>query len=177
MWKKIKISGGIILTAALLLILFIPSSKDYNDGKIHIRYWYVTGAKEQIPYHVKKFNEIQDSIVVEPTPLPWNEHEKKILTSILSEDPPDVINLVTPVAKWASRMALTPLNDLLKKDLFDSSIFFQALWKEMNWQNRIFALPLYSNSYAFFYNKRLSIFLRKNTPSRLLKYIKKGYNL
>jgi len=155
MWKKIKISGGIILTAALLLILFIPSSKDYNDGKIHIRYWYVTGAKEQIPYHIKKFNEIQDSIVVEPTPLPWNEHEKKILTSILSEDPPDVINLVTPVAKWASRMALTPLNDLLKKDLFDSSIFFQALWKEMNWQNRIFALPLYSNSYAFFYNKRL----------------------
>lgn len=155
MWKKIKIFGGIILSAALLLLLFIPTSKDYSDGKIHIRYWYVTGAKEQIPYHVKKFNEIQDRIVVEPTPLPWNEHEKKILTSILSENPPDIVNLVAPVAKWASRMALTPLDELIKKDSFDSSIFFQALWNEMNWQNRIFALPLYSNSYAFFYNKKL----------------------
>ncbi|RPI71738.1 MAG: ABC transporter substrate-binding protein, partial [Ignavibacteriales bacterium] len=155
MWNKIKTIGGIILISALLLALFIPSSKENNDGKIYIRYWYVTGAKEQIPYHVKKFNEIQNRIVVEPTALPWNEHEKKILTAILSEDPPDVINLVTPVAKWASRMALTPLDELIKKDSFDTSIFFPALWNEMNWQKRIFALPLYSNSYAFFYNKKL----------------------
>ena len=155
MWKKIKVAGGISIVALLLLALFIPSSKKINDGKIHIRYWYVTGAKEQIPYHVKEFNSIQDSIVVEPTALPWNEHEKKILTAVLSDNPPDIVNLVTPVAKWASRMALVPLDDLIEKDNFDTSVFFPALWDEMKWQNRIFAIPLYSNSYAFFYNKRL----------------------
>ena len=155
MLQKIKLVFGIALISALLLVLFIPSSDEHSDGKIHIKYWYVTGAKEEIPYHVKKFNSIQNRIVVEPTALPWNEHEKKVLTSILSENPPDVVNLVTPVAKWASRMALTPLDELIKKDSFDSSIFFPALWQEMNWQNRTFALPLYSNSYAFFYNKKL----------------------
>ncbi len=155
MWKKIKHAGGILIAALLLLALFVPETEREDDGKIHIRYWYVTGAKEQIPYHVKKFNEIQDRIVVEPTALPWNEHEKKILTSILSDDPPDVVNLITPVAKWASRMALTPIDNLIKKDSFDHSFFFPALWKEMKWQNRVFALPLYSNSYAFFYNKKL----------------------
>jgi ABC-type glycerol-3-phosphate transport system substrate-binding protein len=55
---------------------------------------------------------------VEATPLPWNEHEKKILTAILSEDPPDVVNLVTPVAKWASRLALTPLDEFIERDSF-----------------------------------------------------------
>jgi multiple sugar transport system substrate-binding protein len=155
MWKKVKVFAGIIFLAAMFAALFIPTSQRPTDGKIHIRYWYVTGAKEQIPYHVKKFNESQNKIFVEATALPWNEHEKKILTSILSDDPPDVINLVTPVAKWASRMALTPLDEMITRDNFEGTIFFPALWEEMNWQQRVFALPLYSNSYAFFYNKRL----------------------
>jgi multiple sugar transport system substrate-binding protein len=155
MWRKIKIYGGIGIISVLLITLFIPTSHSYSDGKIHVRYWYVTGAKEEIPYHVKRFNEIQDRIFVEATALPWNEHEKKILTSILSEDPPDVVNLVTPVAKWASRLALTSLDDLIERDSFDSSIFFPALWEEMKWQDRVSALPLYSNSYALFYNKSL----------------------
>lgn len=155
MRDKIKLAAGIIAVIVIMAALFIPTAEKKDDGKIHIRYWYVTGAKELVPYHVSKFNASQDRIVVEPTALPWNEHEKKVLTSILSEDPPDVINLVTPVAKWASRMALVPLDELIKRDSFSDTIFFPALWKEMLWQNRVFAVPLYSNSYAFFYNKKL----------------------
>ncbi len=155
MREKIKLIGGVLLVLLLAAMLFIPESKQKDDGKIHLRYWYVTGTKEQIPFHAKEFNAIQDSIVVECTPLPWNEHEKKVLTSILSGDPPDIVNLVSPVAKWASRMALTPLDQLIKKTSFDTTIFFPALWKEMNWQNHTFAIPLYSTSYAFFYNKKL----------------------
>jgi multiple sugar transport system substrate-binding protein len=155
MWKKIKTYGGIGVLAALVLLIYFPSAPAPSDGKIHIRYWYVTGVKEDIPHHVKLFNESQDKIFVNATPLPWNEHEKKILTSILSEDPPDIVNLVTPVAKWASRLALTPLDEFMERDSFDSSIFFPALWEEMIWQDKISALPLYSNSYAMFYNKSL----------------------
>src|SRR3990170_4410060 len=124
MLQKIKLVFGIALISALLLVLFIPSPDEHSDGKIHIKYWYVTGAKEEIPYHVKKFNSIQNRIVVEPTALPWNEHEKKELTSILSENPPDVVNLVTPVAKWASRMALTPPPEFNKKKKIFFFFFF-----------------------------------------------------
>ncbi len=155
MWEKIKVASGIILAAIVAGFLFMPSSKKPDDGKIHLQYWYVSGDKEQIPYHVREFNSSQDSIVVDCTPLPWNEHEKKILTAILSGNPPDVVNLVSPVAKWASRFALVPLDSLMKEDSFDSTIFFPSLWDEMRWRNRIYAVPLYSNSYAFFYNKSL----------------------
>lgn len=149
---KIVLSLGALL--AMGLFLFMPDSKAPDDGKIRLRYWMVSAMKED-PFHVTEFNRTHPNIIVEPTPLPWNEHEKKILTSILSEDPPDLVFLVTPVAKWATRLALTPLDDLIKRDSFDSSIFFPALWNEMRFHNNIYALPLYSNSYAFFYNKRL----------------------
>jgi multiple sugar transport system substrate-binding protein len=115
----------------------------------------ITGMKELDPYYVQSFRAKQHRIAVETTPIPWQEHEKKILTAVLSGDPPDVVNQVTPVPKWASRMALMPLDDFIQRDRFDTTIFFPSLWGEMRWGGKIFALPIYSGSYAFFYNKRL----------------------
>jgi len=154
MKQIIKIVLSLSVLIAMGLFLFMPDSKIPEDGKIRLNYWMVSGLQEQ-PFHVTEFNRTHNNIIVESVPLPWNEHEKKILTSILSENPPDLIFLVTPVAKWATRLALTPLDDFIKRDSFDSSIFFSALWNEMRFKGNIFALPLYSNSYAFFYNKRL----------------------
>ncbi len=154
MKQTIKIILSLVVFVALGLFLFMPDSKLPDDGKIRLKYWMVSGMKE-LPFHITEFNRTHKNIIVEPTLLPWNEHEKKVLTSILSENPPDIVFLVTPVAKWATRLALTPLDDLIKRDSFDSTIFFSALWEEMKCKNQIYALPLYSNSYAFFYNKKL----------------------
>ncbi len=154
MKQLLKIILSLAVFTAMGLFLFLPDAKPPDDGKIRLRYWMVSGLQET-PFHVTEFNRTHEKIIVEPTALPWNEHEKKILTSVLSENPPDIVFLVTPVAKWATRLALTPLDDLIKQDSFDSSIFFSALWNEMRFRNNIYALPLYSNSYAFFYNKKL----------------------
>jgi len=154
MKQIIKIGLTLSALLAMGLFLFMPDSKPPDDGKIRLKYWMVSALKE-LPFHITEFERTHENIIVESTPLPWNEHEKKILTSILSENPPDIVFLVTPVAKWATRLALTPLDDLIKRDSFDTSIFFSALWEEMKFKDHIYALPLYSNSYAFFYNKRL----------------------
>ncbi len=145
---------SIAVILAMGIFLFMPSDKAPDDGKIRLKYWMVSAMLEA-PFHITEFNKTHKNIFIERTPLPWNEHEKKILTSILSDNPPDLIFLVTPVAKWATRLALTPLDEYIKRDNFDSTIFFPALWEEMKFKNNIYALPLYSNSYAFFYNKRL----------------------
>ncbi len=155
MFRHPAIIFGILIILGLVGFLLIPEEKIANDGKIHVQYWLVSGMKDELPLHATEFNKSQDKIVVDCTPLPWNENEKKILTSVLSGDPPDIIFLVTPVAKWASRYALTPLDDLIKRDRFDSSVFFTSLWNEMKYQGSTFAIPLYSGSYALFYNKRL----------------------
>jgi multiple sugar transport system substrate-binding protein len=147
-----------LLTALLVLgiILWNPGKLETPaDGRIHLGYWMIIGMKEFIPYYVRSFNESQSRILVETTPIPWQEHEKKILTAVLSGDPPDVVNQVTPVPKWAARMALMPLDSFIRRDRFDSTMFFSSLWDEMRWQGRIFAVPVYSASYALFYNRKL----------------------
>lgn len=151
-----KIAYGIFCIAAIVLVFWNPSgSQPPEDGKAHIRYWYMVGIEDDVPYTVHKFNEIQDSIVVHATPIPWQEHEKKILTAVLSGNPPDVVSQFVPVVRWASRMALRPLDDFVTTSKFDTTIFFPALWDEVTWRGRPYALPLNTASYAFFYNKDL----------------------
>ena len=146
-----------ILGAAILVLLFwdIADRKPPEDDKTHIRYWHIVGSENDVPYTVRRFNQIQDSIVVHATPIPWQEHEKKILTAVLSGNPPDVVCQFVPVVRWASRMALLPLDDLIAASAFDTTIFFPALWNEVTWQGRPYALPVNTASYAFFYNKDL----------------------
>ncbi len=144
----------VIILAGIAVIL-LPESKRVDDNKNKLRYWFVAGKKDNAPYPVQKFNESQDSIFLEATPIPWNEHEKKVLTAILSEDPPDVVMLASTIPKWASRRALVSLDNAIREDSFDSSQFYSAVWNEMKYDDQIFGLPAYTSSYAFFYNKTL----------------------
>jgi len=98
---------------------------------------------------------VQNRVLVETVPIPWQEHEKKILTSIVSGNPPDVVNQMSPVAKWASRRALLPLDEYIRRDGFDTTMFFRSLWDEMRYRGQIYAVPVYSGSYALFYNRAL----------------------
>lgn len=123
------------------------------DGKTKVHYWYVSGATNQVPLSVSLFNNSQDSIEVIPIPIPWKEHEKKVLTAILSGNPPDVINLVTPIVKWSTRLALLPLDEYMESDGITPDIFFPANWDDVTWLDRPYGLPMHTASYAFFYNK------------------------
>jgi len=153
--KILKIVG--LVTIGLMIVgpFLFTHSDEPVDGKTEIQYWHSTGQKEQSPYYITAFNSLNDSIRVKSVVIPWQEQEKKVLTALLSGNPPDVVGQFSPVVKWASRMALRPLDDFIERDGLDSSLFFPSLWKEMKWQGHIFAIPVYTASYALFINKRL----------------------
>jgi len=139
----------------LLLVLDGITREAPADGRVHLRYWTIIGMKEIIPYFATSFSTVQDRVVVDTTPIPWQEHEKKILTSIVSGNPPDVVNQITPVPKWAARRALMPLDHYIRRDRLDTTMFFPSLWEEMRYRNKIYGIPVYSGSYALFYNRAL----------------------
>jgi len=132
-----------------------PEEVVYKDGKIHFNYWYNVGQEDVIPWPVIAFNESQDRIVVHPVAIPWQESEKKILTAVISGDPPSLVSQFVPLVKWASRMALRPLDDFIETDSFDTGIFYPALMDEMMYRDRVFGLPQATAAYALFYNKDL----------------------
>ncbi|MFH1214195.1 MAG: ABC transporter substrate-binding protein [Candidatus Neomarinimicrobiota bacterium] len=150
-----KILFTALLIVGIMVILFYPHGRAHQNGRRTISFWSCTGQKEEIPFIVTAFNAAQDSIRVLSNAIPWQEQEKKVLTAILSDNPPDAVSQFIPIVKWASRMALMPLDKFIERDRFDTTAIFPALWEEMRWQGHIFGIPISSASYAFYYNKKL----------------------
>jgi len=155
MMRKSAQIAGIVFLFACMIALFWSGREVRQPGRRQVDYWFVAGVKDDSPPCVALFNQAQDSIHVNSIPIPWNEHEKKVLTAILSGDPPDMVNLVTPVPKWAARNALVALDAVIAADRLDTAQFFPSLWEEMKYRGRTYALPAYTGSYALFYNRRL----------------------
>ncbi len=153
--KIFKILTTVFLAIMAVIILFYPRSQGHQTSQRTISFWSCTGQKEEVPFIVTAFNAAQDSIRVLSNAIPWQEQEKKVLTAILSDNPPDAVSQFIPIVKWASRMALMPLDKFLERDHYDTTVFFPALWEEMKWQGHVFGLPVSSASYAFYYNKKL----------------------
>ena len=120
--------------------------------KHQIEYWSVGGAADS-DYNASELFNSRSTFDVETISIPWTEHEKKILTAILSGNPPDIISEFAPVKLWASRSSLEPLDIYIEQDNFDTSKFFNILWDDMKWQGKIYGIPLNTVSYAFFCNQ------------------------
>ncbi|PIS29203.1 MAG: hypothetical protein COT43_04500 [Candidatus Marinimicrobia bacterium CG08_land_8_20_14_0_20_45_22] len=154
-FSRLKTSVMTALAIGAAIILFYPRSQARPTDQRTISFWSCSGQKEDVPFIVTAFNAAQDSIRVLSNAIPWQEQEKKVLTAILSDNPPDAVSQFIPIVKWASRMALMPLDELIARDDFDTAAFYPALWQEMKWLGHVFGIPVSSASFAFFYNKKL----------------------
>lgn len=148
---------AIFLLLAGMIYMFRPqpAQRLTSTGRVRVEFWIATGAHEEFPVSVRLFNESQDRIEVVPVAIPWKENEKKILTAILSGNPPDVISQFSPIGRWAARRALMPLDDFIARDHFDTTVFYPPLWGEMQWEGKVFGVPSAGSCYGLFYNRRL----------------------
>ncbi|OUX35468.1 MAG: hypothetical protein CBE24_00050 [bacterium TMED264] len=144
----------IVFNTVIIVLNIFWFTSCSNQDKNKLEYWSIGGSADLGYDPSSLFNQNSDLNFV-TTSVPWTEHEKKILTSILSGNPPDVISEFAPLKSWASRSALIPLDQYIEESDFDTNQFFNPLWKEMRWDGKIYGIPINTVSYGFFYNKSI----------------------
>ena len=112
------------------------------------------GAEELVPPEPSWFNQSQDKIYTQIMSVPFMEIERKFLTSVVGEVPPDLFEFFGSVSQWSSRGALISLSDYIKRDNYDCSQIFPALWEDMMWDGKIYAIPTGTACDAFYWNKQ-----------------------
>lgn len=149
---RVLLAAG--LAGAAGIVLFVRTPNPAPEGRQVIRMWQVTGAEDQEkPVIPVWFNESQKRLFVQTVGLPFLEIEQKFLTAVVGGIPPDVFEYFGAVAQWSTRGALMPLDDLMKRDGFDKSSVFPALWEEMTWNGHIYAIPTGTGNEAFYWNR------------------------
>lgn len=139
----------IIFTVLLAVILLAVRPKAKNDELV---FWTLQ-MRDFSPYIEKviaNFEQENPDIKINWVDIPFSEGEKRTLAAILSDNPPDLINLNPDFsALLAQKGTLTEISD---KDLTQ---FSEEIVNNMKFNGKNYFIPWYATSALTFYNKKL----------------------
>mgnify|MGYP001850556265 FL=1 len=161
--KCAKTLVRIILIVFLILlsaVFFKPSNKSDNE----VIFWTLQ-MSDFAPYMnkvIKEFEAQNPQIKIKWVDVPFSEGEKRTLASVLSDNPPDLINLNPDFsALLAQRGALYEINDEY------ASQFNKEIINSLKYKGKLYSLPWYATSAVTIYNKEL---LKKSGANMPLTY-------
>lgn len=144
----------VIILFILLACLwsFQAQTKKTNDKRNEVVFWTLQ-MSDFSPYMngvIKNFEAQNPNVKIKWIDVPFSEGEKRTLAAILSDNPPDLINLNPDFsAILTQKGALMPIEE---KDLTQ---FNQEIVSSLKYKDSLYAIPWYATSAITIYNKAL----------------------
>ena len=148
--NKLKIVLGlivIIICAGLCIRIF---HKPDNNNEVIFWTLQMSDFSDYMNGVIKEFEKENPDIKIKWIDVPFSEGEKRTLASVLSDNPPDLINLNPDFsATLAQKGALyeIPQENALQ--------FNQAIVNSLKYNGKLYSLPWYATSAVTIYNKKL----------------------
>ncbi|WP_099221043.1 ABC transporter substrate-binding protein [Listeria costaricensis] len=141
------------------------SSGKNKNGKEEIVMWgsWSGDQIDQLNKQIDTYNKSQDKYEVKY--VMQENVEEKLLTSIAGGEVPDLImwdRYQTPL--YASKGVLQPIDELVKKDGINLDDFYEQSVNEMEYDGKLYGLPLLNDCRVLFYNKDLMAEAGIETP-------------
>lgn len=147
--KKIKVLILFIIIL-LALVVFIPKTPKDTREEVSFYTLQLGTFSEYINGVISQFEKENPNVKIKWIDVPYSEGEKRALASILSDNPPDIINLTPDFSlSLAQKNALTFISE---KDLEQ---YVPALLNSVKYQDSYYAFPFYATSAVTVYNEDL----------------------
>ena len=146
--KKI-ISALIILIISLCAIYCAPK-KETNKNEVIVWTLQMSDFSDYMNGVIKDFEKENPEIKIKWIDVPFSEGEKRTLASVLSDNPPDLINLNPDfTATLAQKGTLSEI------DKNKTTQFNQGILKSLEYNGKLYSIPWYATSAVTIYNKNL----------------------
>ena len=148
--KSFVIKICIILFVIFLFGITIPVNKKSSDNEVIFWTLQMSDFSLYMNKVIKEFETQNPEIKIKWVDVPFSEGEKRTLASVLSDNPPDLINLNPDFsALLAQRGALYEIDEQytgqFNKDIINS----------LKYNGKLYSLPWYATSAVTIYNKNL----------------------
>lgn len=148
--KSSLIKGVIVLCILILTIITFPLKKSKQDNEI---VFWTLQMNDFAPYMNKVINDFETQnpdIKIKWIDVPFSEGEKRTLASVLSDNPPDLINLNPDFSiLLAERGALQEIPEEHAKQ------FNKSIINSLKYDGKLYSIPWYATSAITIYNKDL----------------------
>ncbi len=148
-----------ILTAAILIILaiygaisFTKSAKHASKSPNEVIFWtlQMNDFADYMNGVISEFESQNPDIKVKWIDVPFSEGEKRTLAAVLSDNPPDLINLNPDFSA-----TLAQKGTLYEIPVADTAQFNDELIESLTYNGKLYSLPWYATSAVTIYNKDL----------------------
>ncbi|MFD2611183.1 ABC transporter substrate-binding protein [Paenibacillus gansuensis] len=136
---------------------------DKSDaGPVTINFWFPWSGdfqKDFKKFVVEPFEASHPNIKVKMTFVENSGNTQasdKLLTAVAGGKAPDVALFDRfMVGSWAEKGSLEDLTDLIAKDGVKPEDYYPSVWKEVNYKDRVYAMPWNTDNRGMYYNKTL----------------------
>ncbi len=145
-----------IILTILIIIIILPitlHSNKQNSQSITITFWTLQlGTFDKyINNIINEYETSHNNVKIKWIDIPYSEGEKRTLASILTDNPPDLVNL-TPDFSFL----LAQKNALYTFDKENLSQFLPSLTETLKYNEKYFGIPFYATSAVTLYNSLLT---------------------
>ncbi len=148
--KNLLLKYAILLIVILSVILIFPAHKQNNDNEVIFWTLQMSDFSPYMNKVIKNFEAENPEIKIKWIDVPFSEGEKRTLASVLSDNPPDLINLNPDFAALlAQRGALYEIDNKY------TSQFNKPVINSLKYNGKLYSLPWYATSAVTIYNKKL----------------------
>lgn len=128
------------------------SESNENNKKVEITFWtlQMSDFSDYMNGIIKEYESQNPNIKINWIDVPFSEGEKRTLASVLSDNPPDLINLNPDFsALLAQKGALQEIEPQYTKQ------YVPEIIESLKYNGKIYSLPWYATSAVTIYNKQL----------------------
>jgi len=129
---------------------------DATSGKTEVVFSYLWSGQEAAALEkvIADFNASQDKIVVKGVSSP--DFQKQLTSMSSANGSFDISdNFGSGVGAWASKGILTPLDDFMKADGYDTADFVPSALNQMKYEGKTYSMPIALHTQLLMYNKKL----------------------
>ena len=140
-----------ILASVLILTLTACSTRKNADLKV-ITFWTLQmGDFSDYMYKViRSYEKKHPNVHIKWVDVPFSEGEKRTLAAVMSDNPPDLINLNPDFSALLAQKGT--LEEIEEKDVAG---FNQEIIKALKYNDKLYSIPWYATSAVTIYNKYL----------------------
>lgn len=156
----------IILMASVAIFLLKAKKLHQMAPQNELVFWTLQMGdfEEYMKDVIKDFEAQNPEIKIKWVDVPFSEGEKRTLAAILSDNPPDLINLNPDFSSILAQKGALAEIDETKMGQFSSEIL-----KSLKYNNKLYAIPWYATSAITIYNKHLYNKAGFKTPPKTYK--------
>lgn len=154
--RRMKRAGAFLTAAAVLAATTVGCGGDSEESSKKVT-WLASSNAEQLKGYQAMMEEFSEDTGLDASVIGVDNGNMyaKMQSLIAANQTPELNSWGTEFVPWASRGAMTPLDEYIEKDDFDTSIFAENMYDALYYDGKQWQFPYSTGVCVLFYNVEL----------------------